>query len=98
MRSSLRNPRRRSMDDPRVGRPPARVEPAAAQRPAVVRSVAMLLARLEAILIESGISEPVAEAREIVAALHDAPRFWPVANAHLAVTDAFWNRAVSSAR
>jgi|SRR5579862_685844 len=86
------------MDDPRLGRPPVGVEPAAAQRPAVVRSVALLLARLEVILVESGISEPVAEAREIVAALHDAPRFWPVANAHLPVTDGFWNRAVSSAR
>ena len=86
------------MDDSRSRRLPARVESGSTQRPAVVRSVGLLLARLETILIDGGIGEPVAEAREIVAALHDAPRFWPVANAHLAVTDAFWHRAVAAAR
>lgn len=85
------------MTDPRSRQLPARVERPEA-RPAVIRSVGLLLSRLERILVEAGISEPVAEAREIVAGLHDAPRFWPVANAHLAVTDMFWNRALSAAR
>lgn len=85
------------MNDPRSRHLPARVERPDV-RPAVVRSVALLLSRLERTLVDGGVSEPVAEAREIVAALHDAPRFWPVANAHLAVTDAFWNRALSAAR
>src|SRR4051812_24161291 len=40
-----------------------------------------------------GIAEPVHEAREIVAALYDAPRFWPVANAAFVVDDATIARA-----
>jgi release factor glutamine methyltransferase len=37
--------------------------------------------------------EPVLEAREIVAALYDAPRFWPVANAEHLVDEALADRA-----
>ena len=43
-------------------------------------------------------AEPVSEAREIIAALYDAPRFWPIANAEHAVDDATAARAVRAMR
>ena len=44
-------------------------------------SVGRLVDLLAAIFGNEGFPEPVLEAREIVSALYDAPRFWPVANA-----------------
>lgn len=37
------------------------------------------------------------EAREIVAALYDVPRFWPVTNAHVPVESEMWPRARAAA-
>lgn len=42
--------------------------------------------------------EPVNEARELVAALYDAPRFWPIANATAAVDQLHHERAMRAAR
>jgi release factor glutamine methyltransferase len=44
-------------------------------------SVGALVDRLAAAFRQANIADPVAEAREIIAALYDAPRFWPIANA-----------------
>ncbi|HZI41695.1 MAG TPA: peptide chain release factor N(5)-glutamine methyltransferase [Gemmatimonadaceae bacterium] len=41
--------------------------------------------------------EATLEAREIVAALYDVPRFWPAANAHLRVEAEMWPRARAAA-
>ena len=41
--------------------------------------------------------EALAEAREIVAALYDVPRFWPAANAHVPVEAEMWPRARAAA-
>ena len=41
--------------------------------------------------------EALAEAREIVAALYDVPRFWPAANAHVPVESEMWPRARAAA-
>ena len=41
--------------------------------------------------------EALAEAREIVAALYDVPRFWPAANAHVPVEREMWPRARAAA-
>jgi release factor glutamine methyltransferase len=43
--------------------------------------VGALVDRLAAAFRQANIPDPVAEAREIIAALYDAPRFWPIANA-----------------
>jgi release factor glutamine methyltransferase len=44
-----------------------------------------------------GPNDAVAEAREIVAALYDVPRFWPVTNAHVRVEEEMWPRARAAA-
>ena len=44
------------------------------------------------------VAEPVLEAREIIAALYDAPRFWPVANAEHVVEQALVTRAYDAAK
>jgi release factor glutamine methyltransferase len=44
-------------------------------------SVGALVERLAAAFRDARLAEPTLEAREIVAALYDAPRFWPIANA-----------------
>lgn len=41
--------------------------------------------------------EALREAREIVAALYDVPRFWPVTNAHVPVEREMWPRARAAA-
>lgn len=43
-------------------------------------TVGKLVDLLAAVFRDRGLAEPTLEAREIVAALYDAPRFWPVAN------------------
>jgi release factor glutamine methyltransferase len=45
-------------------------------------TVGDLVGELTSFLIARGVEEPRREAREIVAALYDVPRSWPVANAH----------------
>ena len=57
------------------------------------RTVARLAEELARALDECGIAEPVSEAREIVAALFDVPRFWPLTNGHVEVDDAVRARA-----
>jgi release factor glutamine methyltransferase len=48
-------------------------------------SVSRLLEDLARRLNAAGISEPFSESREIVAALYDVPRFWPLMNGNLDV-------------
>ena len=54
-------------------------------RIAEAMTVARLLDELAGTLAARGIAEPFSEAREIIAALYDVPRFWPVTNANVAV-------------
>lgn len=61
-------------------------------------SVGELVERLASELLRNGIENPTAEARELVAALYDAPRFWPIANAGNAVDDAHRTRATEALR
>ncbi len=56
-------------------------------------TVGQLVDALATAFRDRGLSDPTLEAREIVAALYDAPRFWPVANAELVVDDATRERA-----
>jgi len=56
-------------------------------------TVGRLVDLLAAIFRNEGFGEPTLEAREIVAALYDAPRFWPVANAEQLVDAATYSRA-----
>lgn len=42
-------------------------------------------------------SDALAEAREIIAALYDVPRFWPVTNAHVTVEREMWPQARAAA-
>ena len=42
--------------------------------------------------------DTIAEAREIVAAFYDVPRFWPAANAHVRVESEMWPRARAAAQ
>ncbi len=57
------------------------------------RTVARLAEELARALDECGIAEPVSEAREIVAALFDVPRFWSLTNGHVEVDDTVRTRA-----
>jgi release factor glutamine methyltransferase len=57
-------------------------------------TVGALVDSLAASLRRAGFGEPVLEAREIVAALYDAPRFWPVANAEHAAERTMVDRAM----
>ena len=63
-------------------------------------SIAALVDELAALLAAGArfdAREALAEAREIVAALYDVPRFWPVANAHVPVEREMWPRARAAA-
>ena len=42
--------------------------------------------------------DTIAEAREIIAAFYDVPRFWPAANAHVRVESEMWPRARAAAQ
>src|SRR5690242_12149960 len=57
------------------------------------RTVANLADEVARALDRVGIAEPVAESREIVAALFDVPRFWSLTNGHVAIDDAIRSRA-----
>jgi release factor glutamine methyltransferase len=56
-------------------------------------SVARLVDELAEAFRRRGLDEPTREAREIIAALYDAPRFWPVANAEVIVDEETLMRA-----
>jgi release factor glutamine methyltransferase len=61
-------------------------------------TVAQLLDDLARVLTSRGIAEPASEAREIIAALYDVPRFWPVTNGGTDVDSATVERAKTAAR
>ena len=74
----------------------------AGQREAIARagSIAALVDELAEILNAGArfeAREALREAREIVAALYDVPRFWPAANAHVPVETEMWPRARAAA-
>ena len=76
--------------------------PDAGQRHAIAQpgSIAALVDELAALLAAGtrfDAREALAEAREIVAALYDVPRFWPAANAHVPVEREMWPRARAAA-
>ena len=63
-------------------------------------TIGALVDELAAVLESRGGFTPrdaVNEARELVAALYDLPRFWPAANAHAIVDRAMWSRARAAA-
>jgi release factor glutamine methyltransferase len=60
-------------------------------------TVNRLLEDLARALNVGGIAEPFSEAREIVAALYDVPRFWPLMNGSLGVESAVLERAQMAA-
>lgn len=60
-------------------------------------TVADLLGDLARLLAERRMADPTAEAREIVAALYDVPRFWPVMNRDVPVDAPTWERALRAA-
>jgi release factor glutamine methyltransferase len=74
----------------------AQLPPAAAVQPG---SVGALLQELRLLLGKGDFTprEVEVEAREIVAALYDVPRFWPAANAHVKVEAEMWPRARAAA-
>jgi release factor glutamine methyltransferase len=49
-------------------------------------TVGALLNEMAAALAAAGVSDAAREARDMIAALRDAPRFWPTVNAHVAVS------------
>lgn len=61
-------------------------------------TVGDLLGELAQLLAGRRVAEPTAEAREIVAALYDVPRFWPVMNRDVSVAAGEWERALVAAR
>ena len=56
-------------------------------------NVGQLLEELARALSAGGVTEPVSEAREIVAALYDVPRFWPLTNGAVEVDADMLDRA-----
>ena len=68
------------------------------QHLATCSTVSMLLEEIAATLQRGGVSEPAAEAREIVAALYDVPRFWPMLNGAAEVDPATRARAQTAVR
>jgi release factor glutamine methyltransferase len=49
-------------------------------------TVGALIGELAAVLDAAGVPEAGREAREIIAAMKDAPRFWPTVNAHVVIS------------
>ena len=66
-----------------------------ASLPLTVRSA---VSALEAMLATSGVAEARQEARDIIAALLDVPRFWPSVNAESTLERETWEAAVRAAR
>jgi release factor glutamine methyltransferase len=67
-------------------------------RLAPATTVGRLLDDLARTLTSKGIAEPISEAREIVAALYDVPRFWPLMNGGVGVDAPTSERAVRAAQ
>ena len=66
-------------------------------RLAPATTVGRLVDDLARTLSARGIAEPISEAREIVAALYDVPRFWPLVNGEVGVDASTGQRAVRAA-
>lgn len=66
-------------------------------RLATASTVSTLLDETAATLERAGLAEPFSEAREIVAALFDVPRFWPMLNGAVEVDSATRARAQAAA-
>jgi len=66
------------------------------ERLATALTVSALLDEMAAALERGGVNEPASEAREIVAALYDVPRFWPLLNGGVEVDAATRARAQSA--
>jgi release factor glutamine methyltransferase len=66
-------------------------------RPAPPESVGRLLDDVERRLAARGVRDARTEAREIVAAVHDAPRFWPSMNGSASVAAAARDRILAAA-
>jgi hypothetical protein len=64
-----------------------------AERAADTVTVSRVLEELVRTLSDRGLAEPVTEAREILAALLDVPRFWPIVNAGVELDTAMHERA-----
>lgn len=62
-------------------------------KPAAASTVSALLDELAGALERGRVAEPASEAREIVAALYDVPRFWPLLNGSIEVDAATRARA-----
>ena len=67
-------------------------------RAAGTLTVAQVLDDLARAFASHGIAEPASQAREIIAALFDVPRFWPVTNGAADVDAATVERAMAAAR
>jgi release factor glutamine methyltransferase len=61
----------------------AELRPTGADQPTTVGA---LIGELAAILNEANVPDAGRESREIIAALRDAPRFWPAVNAHVSLS------------
>jgi len=66
-------------------------------RLASATTVGRLVDDLTRILASRGIVEPISEAREIIAALYDVPRFWPLMNGDVGVDASTTQRALRAA-
>jgi release factor glutamine methyltransferase len=66
-------------------------------RLAPTTTVGRLVDDLARTLASRGIAEPISEAREIVAALYDVPRFWPLMNGDVGVDAPTSERALRAA-
>jgi len=60
-------------------------------------TVNRILEELVRTLSSRGMSEPVAEAREIISALLDVPRFWPIVNGGVELEASLYERARTAA-
>lgn len=63
---------------------------------ATASTVCSLVEEMAASFARGGLAEPLSEAREIVAALYDVPRFWPALNGAVEVDAAMQTRARSA--
>jgi hypothetical protein len=66
-------------------------------RLAPATTVSRLVDDLARTLTAGGVAEPISEAREIVAALYDVPRFWPLLNGGVGVDAPTTARAIHAA-
>jgi len=64
-----------------------------AERAAAVVTVSRVLDELVQTLTEHRVMEPVTEAREILSALLDVPRFWPIVNGNVELEASVYERA-----